>query len=178
VFRGRGASWGPVYTIGGTLGELDGRLKQPYGLRFSEDGSTVMVADYGNSRVSTFGVAGAFLRHVACGLPCPRDMEAVHTKSAWLIACSFPAPYGLVSAHHATKEPRTTFRVLTCNDERLPAKLSLAYLPEVGLITRDHVGFQFFTHLDAVALASMSACRVAWMTTVHRFSWFMVFPFR
>jgi sugar lactone lactonase YvrE len=70
----------PEVTIGsGTFGRGDGQLWRPAGVSFTADGRYILVADYGNHRVSRFSAAsGAFIAHVATkeanGIYCPRDV--------------------------------------------------------------------------------------------------------
>ena len=70
----------------GRLGSRDGRLKMPFGLRFSGDGSGLCVADSWNLRASVFRVAdGEFVRHISTLLHGPYDVEEV--EGGWLVAC-------------------------------------------------------------------------------------------
>jgi hypothetical protein len=90
VYRGSGAVWEAVRVIGGGFGgprDRDGQLRRPHGLRFSGDGSTICVADWGNNRASVFRVAdGGFVRHMeGTGLGGPSDVEKV--EGGWLAAC-------------------------------------------------------------------------------------------
>ncbi len=67
-------------TIGSsTQGTADGQLWDPQGLRFSADGSYILLAEAGNHRVSTFNAAsGAFIANVATktsnGIEYPTDV--------------------------------------------------------------------------------------------------------
>jgi hypothetical protein len=70
----------PEVTIGsGTEGSGDGQLCDPHGVTFTADGLYILVADWGNERVSKFRAAsGAFIAHVATkaanGIFSPRDV--------------------------------------------------------------------------------------------------------
>jgi hypothetical protein len=89
VFEGSGAMWTAVREVAGGFGgpgSADGQLKQPYGLRFTGDGTGLAVVDHENSRVSVFRVEdGSFARHVATGLSYPCDVE--ECEGGWLVAC-------------------------------------------------------------------------------------------
>ncbi len=67
----------PQSTIGsGTEGNADGKLSCPKGVVFTTDGRDILVADWGNHRVSKFSVtSGAFVAHVVSnGISYPRDV--------------------------------------------------------------------------------------------------------
>jgi hypothetical protein len=70
----------PEVTIGsGTYGGDDGQLRLPMGVAFTADSRFILVADWGNHRVSKFSAAnGAFLAHVATnagnGIRYPSDV--------------------------------------------------------------------------------------------------------
>jgi hypothetical protein len=67
----------PEVTIGsGFRGSGDGQLWRPYGVTFTADGRHILVADWGNDRVSKFTAAsGAFIAHVISnGISDPRDV--------------------------------------------------------------------------------------------------------
>jgi hypothetical protein len=67
----------PEVTIGsGTAGCADGQLHLPLGVSFTADGRYILVADFGNHRVSKFSAAsGAFIAHVVSnGISYPRDV--------------------------------------------------------------------------------------------------------
>jgi hypothetical protein len=89
IFEGSGASWSPARVLAGGFGGpgiAAGQLKWPRGLRFTGDGTGLVVADCGNNRVSMFRVDdGSFVRHVATGLRGPLDVE--ECEGGWLVAC-------------------------------------------------------------------------------------------
>jgi hypothetical protein len=70
----------PEVTIGSGARRIgDGQLYHPRGVTFMADGRYVLVADWGNDRVSKFSAAsGAFIAHVATitanGISCPSDV--------------------------------------------------------------------------------------------------------
>jgi hypothetical protein len=67
----------PEVTIGSeTWGRGDGQLCHPRGVTFTADGRFILVADWGNNRVSKFSAAsGAFVAHVISdGISYPRDV--------------------------------------------------------------------------------------------------------
>jgi DNA-binding beta-propeller fold protein YncE len=69
----------PEATIGsgtGAYGRGDGQLHNPHGVTFTADGCHILVADWGNRRVSKFSAAsGAFIAHVISnGITFPRDV--------------------------------------------------------------------------------------------------------
>jgi len=45
---------------------------------------------------------------------------------------------------------------------------ALATVPGLGLVVRHRTGVQFFATPDAIAMAAMSSCKVAWMAAVCR----------
>ena len=88
LFEGRGAVWTAVRVVTGgahpsglwarlrALREPPWRLSGPCGLRFTGDGTGLVVADGESGRVSMFRVEdGSFVRHVATGLGAVFDVE-------------------------------------------------------------------------------------------------------
>ncbi len=74
--------------VGGAWGSADGALHCPRALCFTGGGTHVAVADYGNSRVSVFGVAdGAFERHVPAppGYTLEGPTDVVETQQGLLV---------------------------------------------------------------------------------------------
>jgi hypothetical protein len=55
-------------------------------------------------------------------------------------------------------------------DKEFRCPVAVALVPGVGLVVRDNGGgaLKFFTTPDALAMASMSAARVAWLVAVAR----------
>jgi DNA-binding beta-propeller fold protein YncE len=67
----------PEVTIGsGKRGNADGQVHYPMGVTFTTDGHYILVADWGNHRVSKFsGASGAFVAHVVSnGISYPKDV--------------------------------------------------------------------------------------------------------
>jgi DNA-binding beta-propeller fold protein YncE len=67
----------PEVTIGsGSEGNADGQLSFPNGVTFTADGCHILVADWGNRRVSKFSAdSGAFIAHVISnGISDPSDV--------------------------------------------------------------------------------------------------------
>ena len=89
VFEGSGARWTALRVVAGGFGgpgSAGGQLHRPFGLRFSGNGTGLVVADYSNNRASMLRVKdGSFVRHVAMGLSAPRDVE--ECEGGWLVAC-------------------------------------------------------------------------------------------
>jgi hypothetical protein len=175
VFEGSGASWTAVRVLAGGFGapgDADGQLMSPRGLRFTADGTGVVVADMGNHRVSVLRVEdGSFVRHVghvASGLgSSPFDVE--ECEGGWLVACWDSGTIEFVSdgvdgGVGGTGEWGS-------GDWGLEAPSALALVPGLGLVVREWGNggwLQFFATPDAIAMASMSAARVAWMVAVAR----------
>ncbi len=101
------AFWAVDRVICHGRGPLDGYLSCPKGLRFTADGLSVVVADFGNNRVSQFAVSdGCFEQHLfhvmnpidvefvhGCG--CPKDADDVldwrWAAHGW--SCGYPSTY-------------------------------------------------------------------------------------
>jgi hypothetical protein len=171
VFEASGASWTAVRKLAGVFGGpggADGQLHCPFGLRFTADGTGLAVADSGNDRVSVFRVEdGSFVRHVATGLSgSPYDVE--ECEGGWLVACGYPShTIEFVSGGVG----RACFGKGGRKDGEFSLPFALALVPGLGLVVRERGNdgrVQFFTTPDAIAMASMSAARVAWMMAVAR----------
>ena len=170
VFEGSGAMWTAVRVVGGGFGgpgSADGQLHWPHGLRFTGDGTELAVADCFNHRVSVFRVEdGSFARHVATGLYGPFDVE--ECEGGWLVAClgshtiEFVDGGGVGRARMGSKD---------CGDGVFGCPSALALVPSLGLVVRGTANggrVQVFATPDAIAMASMSVPRVAWMVAVTR----------
>jgi hypothetical protein len=87
LFLGSGVSWLPFQVLAsgfGAPGGAHGQLSTPCGVRFTGDGAGLVVADWGNDRVSTFRVAdGSFVRHVVTDVRFPADVE--ECEGGWLV---------------------------------------------------------------------------------------------
>jgi hypothetical protein len=180
VYKGSmGGVWEAVRVIGGGFGgpgSRDGQLDRPKGLRFSGDGSAIVVADSNNDRASVFRVAdGGFLRHMATGLSHPFDVEEV--EGGWLAAC-----WGAPQVHFVGTTSRVGGRSSGSlgsagggrggrgDDGQLHYPTALAAVPGLGLVLREHDNWRLvvFANPNEVAMAAMSPWRVAWMGVVVR----------
>jgi hypothetical protein len=170
VFEGSGASWTAVRVVAGGFGapgSADGQLHRPYGLRFTGDGMGLAVADPSNHRVSLFRVEdGSFVRHVATGLSYPLDVE--ECEGGWLVACDISHTIEFVDGGGVG---RARMGSKDCGDGVFGCPSALALVPSLGLVVRGTANggrVQVFSTPDAIAMASMSAPRVAWMVAVAR----------
>jgi hypothetical protein len=180
VYRGSGAVWEAVQVIGGVFGgpgKGEGQLHLPRGLRFSGSGSGICVADTGNNRACVFRVAdGGYVRHMATGRRgrAPYDVEEV--EGGWLTVCHGSdtvefvcdgsvggvgggRPFlGKAGGGHGS------------GDGEFDGPSALAVVPGLGLVVREYFNecLQVFGTLDAIAMASMSSMRVAWMGATAR----------
>jgi hypothetical protein len=176
VFEGSGATWTAVREVAGGFGgpgSADGQLRRPFGLRFTGDGSGLAVADLGNRRVSVFRVEdaqdGSFVRHVATGLSGPCDVE--ECEGGWLVVCLISDTIECVSLlDHGGGAGRARLGNYGSGDGDFNSPFALALVPGLGLVARERGNrrLQFFATPDAIAMASMSALRAAWMVTVSR----------
>jgi hypothetical protein len=174
LFAGSGARWTAVRVVAGGFGApggVDGQLNRPYSLRFTGDGTGLVVADVGNHRVSVFRVEdGSFVRHVATGLRDPWDME--ECEGGWVVAWLGSDIIECVGGVEAGGDVgRARLGKWGGGDGEFKWPSALALVSGVGLAVRE-VGnrgrVQFFATPDAVAMASMSAARVGWMVGVAR----------
>jgi DNA-binding beta-propeller fold protein YncE len=170
LFEGSGCSWSPVRVLCGGFGGpggADGQLQQPYGLRFTSDGSGLAVVDAGNDRVSLFRVGdGSFVRHVATGLSFPLDVE--ECEGGWLVACYGSHTVEFVGGGGVA---RAILGRVGDGDGEFTYPTALALVPDLGLVVREEGNdgrVQVFATPDDIAMASMSAWRVGWMVTVVR----------
>jgi len=166
VYQGTGGgAWEAVRVIGGGFGgpgEADGQLYAPFGLRFSGDGSALCVADYWNDRASVFRVGdGGFVRYIATDLPQPRDVEEV--EGGWLVACR-----GSDTVEFVDDGIGDDGGGWPCLGRELRFPDALAVVPGLGLVVREYGKgrLQVFATPDAIAMAAMSPCRLAWMGVV------------
>jgi hypothetical protein len=174
VFEGSGATWTAVRIVAGGFGgpsRADGQLWCPTGLRFTCDGIGLMVADRWNDRVSLFCVEdGSFVRHVATEVSCPMDVE--ECEGGWLVACYGSHTIEFVGGVVGDGDDgdRPVLGEEGDEDRELFAPTVLALVPGLGLVVRELNGgrVQFFATPDTIAMASMSAPRVAWMMAVIR----------
>jgi hypothetical protein len=174
VFEGSGASWTAVRTLAGDFGgpdRADGQLSYPFGLRFSQDGTGLAVADGSNGRVSVFRVEdGSFARHVATGLADPYDVE--ECEGGWLVACWESDTIEFVGGDvDSGGVGRASLGKWGSGDGEFVCPSALALVPCLGLVVRDggnNGRLHFFATPDVIAMSSMSAARVAWLACVAR----------
>jgi hypothetical protein len=174
VFEGSGASWAAVRVVAGGFegpGSAAGQLHHPYGLRFTGDGTGLVVADSVNQRVSMFRVEdGSFVRHVATWLDGPWVVE--ECEGGWLVVCQADHIIEFVGGDvggGGVGRARLGKKGNGDGEFRLPSALAL--VPGLGLVVRDAASggrVQVLASPDAIAMASMSVPRVAWMVAVAR----------
>jgi hypothetical protein len=165
LFEGAGVDWVPLWTM---TEALNGGMRCPYGLRFTADGSRVLVADPGAGCVKVFRVSdGSFVQDLLnTGLEEPWDVE--ECEDGWIVA-------------HAYGCPRVEF--LGVGGDRVilgergssgglffERPTSLALVPGLGLVVREGFGsrVQLLAAPDAIAMAAMSVARVGWMAVCCR----------
>ena len=89
LYEGAAATWTLVRVVGGEVGhpgDAIGRLHYPSGLRFTSDGTELVVTEWDNHRVSVFRVEdGSFLRYIVNDVGFPRDVEECE-GSGWYLA--------------------------------------------------------------------------------------------
>jgi hypothetical protein len=154
-----------------------GRLYSPYGLRFSGDGCILSVGEFVGSRVSVFRVGdGGLVEYIASAVGNPRDVEEV--EGGWLVACVTSYRVALVgpgaggSGLAQQRAGWPSLGGLGIGDGEFHTPAALAVVPGLGLVVREFGGcrLQVFATPDAIAMASMSPDRVAWMLVVARAS--------
>lgn len=166
LFEVHASTWVPLRSVGGGFGELDGQLRAPRGVRFTSDGSGVVVADSANGRISLFRAAdGAFVRQLATGLRCPMDVEAY--GGGWLAACEGSHSVEFVGDVDGERASLGKYG-LGGGEFRTPA--ALAWIPDMGLAVQEYGNgrVQVLAPWDMVCMAAMSAARVAWMGAAAR----------
>jgi DNA-binding beta-propeller fold protein YncE len=177
VYRGGGTVWEAARVIGGGFGgpgSLDGQLKSPLGLRFGGDGSAIFVADANSGRASVFRVGdGGFVKHIATGLISPWDVEEV--EGGWLVACcgSHTVEFvcdGVGGDGGGRPSLGKAGGGYGSGDGEFWGPTALAVVPGLGLVVREagNRRLQVFATPDAIAMATMSPARVAWMAAVAR----------
>jgi hypothetical protein len=164
LFQGRGAMWTPLCVIGGGSGSpggADGQLTCPRGLRFTDDGTGLAVADTGNCRVSVFRVKDGSCAQQVATVRRPSDVEEY--QGGWLVACNS------TTIHHVgngLKETNGKGKRVLC----IPTTMAL--VPGLGLVVRDFLRIHVFSTADAIAMAAMMAAmssnRVGWIVAVVR----------
>jgi hypothetical protein len=161
VFDGRDATWTPVRTIAALAN----------GLRFTADGLGLVVAEIYNRCLRIFRVeaedcsadGGTFT------FGYPLDVEECDIRddddgdrAGWVV-CDHE---GLVAVAGDTTGVGAVVRRRKFDLEWCCSALAL--VPGLGLVVRHRTGVQFLATPDAVAMAAMSFCKVAWMGAVCR----------
>ncbi len=146
LFEGSGARWSAVRVVGGGFGSpgrADGQLESPLGLRFTGDGTGLVVADTWNKRASMFRVGdGSFVRHVATGLGYAMDVE--ECEGGWMVASWSADRLDRSSTirmdvHYVLSNDELSRHSLSFDTRsRLPTVISaLAWVHGLGLVVRD-----------------------------------------
>jgi hypothetical protein len=161
LFEGSGASWAVVRNVG--LGPYF-----PRGLRFTSDGKRLAVAHSNNPlgyvfTVSVFRVEdGSFERGLGGYPNGAYDVEEV--DDGWLFASWITRTIQFVDCSGAGRA--------ICDGQLKATPMNLALIGGFGLVVREshvnHGRLQFFATPDVIAMASMSAPRVAWITAARR----------
>ena len=174
VFEGSGTTWFParrVVSCFGVRNRPTEELWHPRGLRFTADGSKMVIADQSLNCVSTFRVKdGSFEGYATKSVHSPCDVE--EWEGGWLVTSQLnSAIYHVVDGEMGNLETTKSKLGRGGNEEgqfRMPS--SLAWVPGVGLIVGELgvARLQMFATYDAIAMAGMSANRVGWMVAVAR----------
>jgi hypothetical protein len=185
LYEGAAATWTLVRVVGGDVGhpcDAIGRLHCANGLRFTSDGTELVVAEWDTHRVSVFRVEdGSFLRYIVNDVGFPRDVE--ECEGEWLVSCWGSLTIEAVS-HGACGSSSTSVWNVGTRTRTGPSlgmgrwkfenPFATCFVPGLGLIVRDgdrretkglvHV---LATH-DFIAMTRMSHRRVGWMVAVAR----------
>ncbi len=141
VFEGSGAMWTAVRVVAGGFGRpgsADGQLWCPFGLRFTCDGTGLVVAEWSTDRVSVFRVEdGSFARHVATGLNFPMDVE--ECEGGRLVACWGSHTIGFVGGDvDGGCVVRARLGDWGRGDGEFINPSALALVPGLGLVVREY----------------------------------------
>jgi len=172
LFEGSNYAWTMVRRVLGDFQQPEpaslGTLGNVYrGLRFTRDGTGLAITNGLLGCISMYLVQdGAFDRNVGKGLINPIDLE--ECEGGWLVVSSAISFFIFVgnddggAPHCIGPENWATIGV------DFPSALAL--VPGLGLAVRSEArgGVFIFRTPDMVAMAAMSANRVAWMVGVHR----------
>ena len=171
LFEGSGATWTPLRVLAcgfGQPGGEDGQLDGPHGLRFTADGTGLVVAGNENDRVSMFNVKdGSFVRRVASGLEGPSDVE--ECAGGWLVACFDSHTVDFVDSVDGTH--RASLGREGSGHGEFDSPTAIAVVPGLGLVVRETENggrVQVFGSPDVISMAVMSRHRVGWMVAVAR----------
>jgi hypothetical protein len=196
VFEGGCDGWVKLRVIGnsrevGCPGILGGHMVAPCGLRFSRCGTQLAVACHRRRRVTVFRVAdGALVQHLPTAIGEPLDVEEGEHAGVWLAVCRHlnhvlmlggipAADFGGGDGSGAEAggggggggagvgEAGGTAD--GADRDELPERpLALTLVPGLGLAVRGEHSITVLATRTNAAMASMSSCRVGWMSAVAR----------
>ena len=151
VFEGSGGTWTSVRTI--TVAAV--------GLRFTADGSGLVVPDYHRGCLRIFSVTAEDSSPWSDGgkLDIPLDVEECGMRAGWVV-CDYKGLVAVSGTNEKAKRRNLGF-----------SPLALAVVPGLGLVVMRRggdTGVQFLATPDAVAMAAMSSHKVAWMVATCR----------
>jgi len=133
------------------------RFSCPVGLRFAADGARLVVADFYESCVGIFRARDeASLCYIADASP----MDVEECGSEWLVCCGSEVVAVVDNAPGAGAVVKRRHLGFYCT--------ALAVVPGLGVVLRHSTGVQVLATPDAIAMAAMSSCKVAWMTAQCR----------
>lgn len=167
VYQGAGPDWQLVRTIGAASGYGPGQLDMPWGLRFSCDGRTLVVAEARNNRLSKFRVGdGSFVGHygeVRDRLWNPLGIE--QWEGGWLVTSAFMDGIKLVDDADEAAPAQVLFpdKIQECG-----APKSMAVVPGLGLVIHDGNVLTVMAGPDAAGMAGMTMARLQWMAVCWR----------
>jgi len=165
VFMGSGSAWTEVRVI------RDQPSWVPSGLRFTADGMHLVVADLYDNRLSIFRAEdGAFVRDIVIA---PTwyciflvDIEECEGGGRWIVSSGSGSLLEVPEEDTTNADGDGHVTVRRRGLSFIP--FALAVVPGLGLVVRHSEGVQFLATPDAVAMATMSLCKVAWMAAVCR----------
>jgi hypothetical protein len=171
LFEGSGPLWTRLRVLGRGCGPALGRLHAPTGVRFTPDGSGLVVVDSYNLRVSLFRLPDmAFVQHLCTA---PRTDQLIDVQ-AWVEGSELcPSDPFDVKKVTADCWPET----LRSGSGMHDIAVANAWVPGLGVVARrlrcdwrgrESTALHFFASEDALAMAHMTPIRVAWMVGVVR----------
>jgi hypothetical protein len=135
LFTRRAAAWVFSHVLGMGYGPGDGCLQCPLGVRISADGTSVVVADRFNNRVSQFKTAdGVWERHVVVGAPSRRPNDVHEVAAGWLVASGGSNRVVLVPRDGGAVRP------LAGEAGEFDGPTALTVVPGLGLVVRECEG--------------------------------------
>ncbi len=138
LFTRRGATWVLSRVLGSGYGPEDGRLQCPHGVRISADGTSVVVADRFNNRVSQFKTAdGVWERHVVVGAHSRRPNDVQQVAAGWLVANGGSNRVVLVPRDGVAVRP---FLGEPGSSGEFDGPTALTVVPGLGLVVRECEG--------------------------------------